>query len=76
VGESSAYTIPPGQRYAVTTAAAEAVYYHSGTFDGTAPGDRTVIRSADVFYQIQAAHRVLFVKADDVDVEGAFSETF
>jgi hypothetical protein len=72
VGETSAYTIPAGQRYAVTNVAPEIVYYHPGTFVGAAPGDRANIHGTARFYQVQVAHRILFVNAEDVELASPY----
>lgn len=43
-------------------------YYRAVTFDGSAPGDRTVVRGKTKYHIIQIGHRIGFVKADDVNV--------
>jgi hypothetical protein len=44
-------------------------YYRDATFDGTAPGDRTVVRGKTLYYEIQMGLRIAYVKADDVDLK-------
>ncbi|GAB1646376.1 N-acetylmuramoyl-L-alanine amidase [Krasilnikovia sp. MM14-A1259] len=61
------YTFPAGQRYAVG-GIVTGEYYRSTTFDGSSPGDWTVIRGALRYVQIQFGHRVMFVNLADVDV--------
>ena len=46
-------------------------YYRAVTFDGSRPGDWTVIRGTLRYVQIQFGHRIAFVNADDVDVSPA-----
>jgi hypothetical protein len=61
------YTLPAGQYYSVgATVAAE--YYRAFTVDGSAFGDRTVVRGSTRYVQIQFGHRIMFVDANDVVV--------
>jgi hypothetical protein len=61
------YQLAAGQRYAVGTIL-PSEYYRAVTFDGSRPGDWTVIRGAMTYVQIQFGHRVMFVDTNDVDV--------
>ncbi|WP_422772410.1 N-acetylmuramoyl-L-alanine amidase [Plantactinospora sp. WMMC1484] len=59
------YTLTAGQRYAVGNVL-PSEYYRASTFDGSSPGDWTVIRGDLRYVQIQFGHRIMFVNADDV----------
>ncbi|MFY1674465.1 N-acetylmuramoyl-L-alanine amidase [Plantactinospora sp. WMMB334] len=59
------YTLAAGQRYAVGNVL-PSEYYRASTFDGSSPGDWTVIRGDLRYVQIQFGHRIMFVNADDV----------
>ncbi|MEV6924354.1 hypothetical protein AB0M46_07585 [Dactylosporangium sp. NPDC051485] len=43
-------------------------YYHAVTFDGSGPGDRTVIRGDTRYAQIQFGHRLMYVNLADVQL--------
>lgn len=62
------YTVGVGQTYAVADDHVASDYYRAATFDGTGPGDRTVVRGDDVYYQLWLAHRYVFVNAADVEI--------
>ncbi|MFD6447135.1 N-acetylmuramoyl-L-alanine amidase [Promicromonospora sp. NPDC060204] len=62
------YTVGVGQTYAVSDDDVAADYYRAATFDGSGPGDRTVVRGDDVYYQVWLAHRHVFVNAADVEL--------
>ncbi|WP_423462438.1 N-acetylmuramoyl-L-alanine amidase [Promicromonospora sp. MS192] len=62
------YTVGVGQTYAVADDDVPSDYYRATTFDGSGPGDRTVVRGQDVYYQLWLAHRHVFVKAADVEL--------
>lgn len=62
------YTIGADQTYAVSDSDVAADYYRAKTFDGSGPGDRTVVRGDDVYYQVWLAHRHVYVKAADVEL--------
>ncbi|MFE9694644.1 N-acetylmuramoyl-L-alanine amidase [Micromonospora sp. NPDC005806] len=64
------YTFAAGQRYAVG-GVLPGEYYRAVTFDGSAPGDWTVIRGENRYVQIQFGHRVMFVNLDDVQIQPA-----
>jgi hypothetical protein len=58
----------PGQSYAVTDLTPVTDYYRAWSFDGSIPGDRTDVVGQDRYYQIQLAHRMVFVRAADVEL--------
>lgn len=62
------YTVGADQTYAVSDDHVASDYYRATTFDGTGPGDRTVVRGDDVYYQVWLAHRHVFVNAADVEL--------
>ncbi|MFI2489756.1 N-acetylmuramoyl-L-alanine amidase [Promicromonospora kroppenstedtii] len=62
------YTVGVGQTYAVSDDHVAADYYRATTFDGSGPGDRTVVRGDDVYYQVWLAHRHVYVDAADVEL--------
>ncbi|WFE33003.1 peptidoglycan recognition family protein [Micromonospora sp. WMMD975] len=59
------YTFAAGQRYAVG-GVLPGEYYRAVSFDGSAPGDRTVVRGKNRYVQVQFGHRIMFVNLDDV----------
>lgn len=59
------YTFAAGQRYALG-GVLPGEYYRAVTFDGSAPGDWTVVRGENRYVQIQFGHRVMFANLDDV----------
>jgi hypothetical protein len=62
------YRVGVDQTYAVADDHVAADYYRAGTFDGSAPGDRAVVRGDDVYYQLWLAHRHVYVNAADVEI--------
>jgi len=63
------YTIPAGQAYVLTDAGVTTDYYYAKTFDGQGvPDDRTDVGGTDRYFQVNIAHRMVFVRAADVDV--------
>ncbi|MCP2264737.1 N-acetyl-anhydromuramyl-L-alanine amidase AmpD [Promicromonospora thailandica] len=62
------YTVGAGQAYAVADDHVPSDYYRAATFDGSGPGDRTVVRGEDVYYQLWLAHRYVYVRAADVEL--------
>ena len=60
------YRIQPGQRYALADATVSTDYYAAKTFDGPPPGDHTVVKGHDRYYQVWFGHRAFFVRAADV----------
>jgi hypothetical protein len=65
------YTLAAGQRYAVGNVL-PSEYYRAVTFDGSSPGDWTVIRGEKKYVQIQFGHRVMFVDLADVNIRPSF----
>ena len=61
------YQLLAGQRYTVG-GVVNGEYYRAVTFDGSSPGDWTVIRGENRYVQIQFGHRIMFVNYDDVDI--------
>jgi hypothetical protein len=61
------YTFPAGQRYAVGLIT-KGGYYRAVTFDGSSPGDWTVIRGDLTYVQVQFGHRFMFINLDDVQI--------
>ncbi|GHJ12185.1 N-acetylmuramoyl-L-alanine amidase [Micromonospora sp. AKA38] len=59
------YTFAAGQRYAVG-GVLPGEYYRAVSYDGSAPGDRTVVRGENRYVQVQFGHRIMFVNLDDV----------
>jgi len=62
------YAIKPGQAYVLADDDVSTDYYYAKSFDGSVPGDRTVVEGADEYYQIWFGHRVAYVRAADVRV--------
>ncbi|MDO0929122.1 peptidoglycan recognition family protein [Streptomyces sp. TG1A-8] len=60
------YTLPAGQKYVVGDAL-PGEYYYAVTFT---PDSHRVVVGEDLYYEIQYGHRVAFVRAADVRVEG------
>jgi hypothetical protein len=60
------YTLKKGQKYVVLDRRPVTDYYYAKSFDGSIPGDRTDVRGTDRYYQVELAHRVFFVRAEDV----------
>ncbi|HEX6686788.1 MAG TPA: peptidoglycan recognition family protein [Candidatus Limnocylindrales bacterium] len=61
------YTFAAGQRYVVGNIL-PAEYYRAVTFDGSSPGDWTVIRGETTYVQVQFGHRIHYVNLADVDI--------
>ncbi|MBY8875563.1 N-acetylmuramoyl-L-alanine amidase [Micromonospora sp. PLK6-60] len=61
------YTFPAGQRYALG-GVLPGEYYRAVSFDGSAPGDRTVVRGANRYVQLQFGHRVMYANLADVQI--------
>jgi hypothetical protein len=59
------YVLPAGQSYSVG-AVVDSEYYQALTFDGSAVGDRTVVRGTTRYVQVQFGHRLMYLNADDV----------
>ncbi|MFJ8578878.1 N-acetylmuramoyl-L-alanine amidase [Micromonospora sp. NPDC093277] len=62
------YTFKAGQKYAVG-GVLPGEYYRAVSFDGSAADDRTVVRGANQYVQIQFGHRVMYVNLDDVLIQ-------
>lgn len=62
------YTIKSGQAYVLADRSVPTDYYRAKTYDGSAPGDWTVIRGDDRYYQVWFGHRQFYVRAADVDL--------
>ncbi len=63
-----AITLKPGQRYVIGDRSVPTDYYYAKSIDGSIPGDKTVIRGDERYYQVWVGHRLGYVKADDVRV--------
>ncbi|MEV0154127.1 N-acetylmuramoyl-L-alanine amidase [Micromonospora sp. NPDC050686] len=61
------YTFAAGQRYALG-GVLPGEYYRAVSFDGSAPGDRTVVRGANRYVQLQFGHRVMYADLADVQI--------
>jgi N-acetyl-anhydromuramyl-L-alanine amidase AmpD len=61
-----AITIKPGQRYVIGDRTVPTDYYYAKSIDGSVPGDKTVVRGEERYYQIWVGHRLGYVKADQV----------
>ncbi|PZF99821.1 N-acetylmuramoyl-L-alanine amidase [Micromonospora deserti] len=64
------YTFPAGQRYA-SGGIVPSEYYRAVTFDGSSPGDWTVIRGEMRYVQLQFGHRLMYANLDDVLIRPA-----
>ncbi|MEU6850767.1 N-acetylmuramoyl-L-alanine amidase [Actinacidiphila alni] len=63
------YSVASGQAYAQAGPEKTGDYWYAGTFDGTTPGDRTLVTgTSNVFYPIRYNHRIAWVKASDVQL--------
>ncbi|ALG13834.1 N-acetylmuramoyl-L-alanine amidase [Kibdelosporangium phytohabitans] len=63
------YTFSAGERYSVGQALTSE-YYWANTFDSS---NHAVVRGKTKYVQVQFGHRIMFVKAEDVDVKPSFS---
>ncbi|MEU6091903.1 peptidoglycan recognition family protein [Streptomyces sp. NPDC047085] len=61
------YTVPAGQKYVVGDVM-PGEYYYAVTFT---PDSHRVVIGKDLYYEIQYGHRVAFVRAADVRLEGS-----
>ncbi|MBN1172640.1 MAG: N-acetylmuramoyl-L-alanine amidase, partial [Micromonosporaceae bacterium] len=59
------YEFLAGQRYTVA-GIVPSEYYRAKSFDGSSPGDRTLVTGTMRYVQIQFGHRMMFVDARDV----------
>ncbi|WP_239076918.1 N-acetylmuramoyl-L-alanine amidase [Actinocatenispora rupis] len=65
------YLFASGQRYPLGLTDVPADYYYAPTIDLSMPGDHTVVRGHDRYFEIQFGHRVAYVRAADVTVRNA-----
>ncbi|HEY3505464.1 MAG TPA: N-acetylmuramoyl-L-alanine amidase [Actinocatenispora sp.] len=65
------YLFAAGQRYPVGLTVVPADYYYAPTIDLSQPGDHTVVRGSDRYYEIQFGHRIAYVRAADVTLRAA-----
>lgn len=65
------YTLNAGERY-VLGQSMQPEYYRAVTYNCSGPGDCTVVRGNDRYYQIQFGHRAMYVRAADVEVLPSF----
>lgn len=63
-----AYKLLAGQRAVLTDATVSTDYYRAVTFDTPPPADHIDVRGQTRYLQISFGHRVMYVKADDVDI--------
>ncbi len=63
-----AIVLNPGQRYVVGDRSVPTDYYYAKSIDGSIPGDKTVIRGDQRYYQVWVGHRFGYVKADQVRI--------
>jgi N-acetyl-anhydromuramyl-L-alanine amidase AmpD len=61
-------TLKPGQEYALADKTVPTDYYRATSYYNQLPGDGTVIRGQEKYYQVWVGHRFGYVKAPDVDV--------
>jgi len=66
------YTIGAGQAYPVGDANIETDYYRAVTFAGEPPTDHVQVLGKDRYYQIWFGHRMVYVRAADVDLKLAY----
>lgn len=64
------YVLRPGQEYVIGNADVRTDYYRAVSFDGSAPGDRTVVSGDTRYYLVWTGHRQTFVPASDVVTHG------
>ena len=63
-----AITLKPGQKYVLADKTVPTDYYRATSFNNQLPGDGTVIRGQEKYYQVRVGHRFGYVKVADVDV--------
>ena len=61
-------TLKPGQEYVLADKTVPTDYYRATSYQNQLPGDGTVIRGQEKYYQIWVGHRFGYVKAPDVDL--------
>ncbi|GAB3923302.1 amidase [Microlunatus endophyticus] len=62
------YQLLAGQSAVLSDATVSTDYYRAVTFDGTPPTDHIDIRGTTKYLQISFGHRIMYVKAADVDI--------
>ena len=63
-----AITLKPGQKYVLADKTVPTDYYRATSYNNQLPGDGTVIRGQEQYYQVWVGHRFGYVKVADVDV--------
>ena len=63
-----AITLKPGQKYVLADKTVPTDYYRATSFNNQLPGDGTVIRGQEQYYQVRIGHRFGYVKVADVAV--------
>jgi hypothetical protein len=61
-------TLKPGQEYVLADKTVPTDYYRATSYYNQLPGDGTVIRGQEKYYQVWVGHRFGYVKVPDVDV--------
>jgi len=61
-------TLKPGQEYVLADKTVPTDYYRATSYYNQLPGDGTVIRGQEKYYQIWVGHRFGYVKVPDVNV--------
>ena len=61
-------TLKPGQEYVLADKTVPTDYYRATSYSNQLPGDGTVIRGQEKYYQIWVGHRFGYVKVPDVNV--------
>ena len=61
-------TLKPGQKYVLADKTVPTDYYRATSYYNQLPGDGTVIRGQEQYYQIWVGHRFGYVKVADVNV--------
>lgn len=64
------YVLRQGQEYVIGDPDVRTDYYRAVSFDGSAPGDRTVVAGDRRYYLVWTGHRQTFVPASDVVTHG------
>jgi N-acetyl-anhydromuramyl-L-alanine amidase AmpD len=63
-----AITLKPGQEYVLADKTVPTDYYRATSYNNQLPGDGTVIRGKEKYYQVWVGHRFGYVKVPDVEV--------
>jgi len=61
-------TLKPGQKYVLADKTVPTDYYRATSYNNQLPGDGTVVRGQEQYYQVRIGHRFGYVKVADVDV--------